>query len=111
MLGIIGALGLLAFIRMPVQIWYACRQGPVRQSDVYGMLAPMLGAAAVGLAVVLAVRRAYPIEQPAVAIAVAAAALMLTMFLVLLLMPPGRRLLLDLIQGARMLVLRRRSNA
>jgi PST family polysaccharide transporter len=111
-LGIAAALTALGiFIRLPVQIWYACRQGPVRQSDVYGMLAPMLGAAAAGLAVVLAVRWAYPIDQPAVAIAVAAAALMLTMFLVLLLMQPGRRLLLDLIQGARMLRLGRRSNA
>lgn len=110
-LGIAGALAVLAFIRMPVQIWYACRQGPVAQADVYRMLAPMLVAAAAGLTAVLAVRWAYPVEHPAIAIAIAAAALMLTMLFVLLLTPSGRRVLLDLIKGLEMLLLRRRSKA
>lgn len=110
-LGIAAALALLAFVKMPVQIWYACRQGPVRQSDVYSMLAPMVAAAAAGLAVVLAVRWAYPVEHPAVAIGIAGAALILTMFIVLLLTPSGRRVLLDLVRGLQMLLLRRQHKA
>lgn len=107
-LGIASALALLAFfVRLPVQIWYACRQGPVRQSHVYGMLVPLLGAGSLGLATVLILRWAYPVEHSAVAIAIAAAALAAAMLLVMVLIPSGRRTLLDVGQGIEMLLMRR----
>ena len=111
-LGIATALALLAiFVRLPVQIWYACRQGPVGQSHVYAMLAPLLGAAAAGLAAVQAVRAAYPADLAAMTIGIAAAVLAAAMLLVLVLLPSGRRTLLDVGQGIEMLVLRRGRSA
>ena len=111
-LGIATALTLLAvFVRLPVQIWYACRQGPVGQSHVYAMLTPLLGAAGAGTAAVSLVRWAYPVDHPAVAIAIAAAVLAAAMLLVLFLLPSGRRTLLDVGQGIEMLVLRRGRSA
>ncbi|MPY75481.1 MAG: oligosaccharide flippase family protein [Alphaproteobacteria bacterium] len=107
-LGIASTLTLLAiFVRLPVQIWYACRQGPVRQAHVYGMLMPLLAAGALGLAAVQFARWAYPVDQPAVAVALAAAVLMAAMLLVLLVVPAGRRTLLDVRQGIQMLLSRR----
>ena len=42
--GIAVALALAAtFVHLPAQIWYACRQGPVRQAEVYRMLAGEAG--------------------------------------------------------------------
>lgn len=111
-LGIATALAVLAaFVRLPVQIWYASRQGPVRQPDIYAMLAPLLAAAAAGFAAVLAVRAAYPVDRPALAIGIAATVLAATMLLMLVLVPSGRRTLLDLRQGIEMLVLRRGRSA
>jgi hypothetical protein len=110
-LGIALALAALAFfIKLPVQIWYACRHGPVRQADVYSMLAPLLASGTAGLCAVLAARWAWPVAHPAAVIGIAAAVLAVTMLTVLMLTTSGRRMLLDLVQGAEML-LRRRGKA
>jgi PST family polysaccharide transporter len=111
-LGIATAVALLAvFVRLPVQIWYACRQGPVRQSHVYVMLMPLIGAALVGWAAVMATRTFYPVEHPAISIAIAAVVLAVAMLLVLVVLPAGRRTLLDVGQGIEMLIIRRGRSA
>jgi PST family polysaccharide transporter len=110
-LGIAFALATLAFVlKLPVQIWYACRHGPVRQSDVYRMLAPLLASGAAGLCAVLAARWTWPVAHPAAVIVIASAVLTATVLIVLMLSTSGRRMLLDLVQGVEML-LRRRGKA
>jgi PST family polysaccharide transporter len=111
-IGIALSLAIVAFfIKLPVQIWYVCRQGPVRQVDVYGMLAPLLAAGGAGLVAVLGVRSVYPVDNPAVAICIATAVLGLVMLCVLLITPSGRRALLDLVHGLEMLLPWRRRKA
>lgn len=108
-IGVAGGLVLSAlFLHLPAQIWYACREGPVRQRDVYAMLAPILLGGAVAAAAILAVRRLLPVENPVGAIAMSGAIFILVEGLVLLTTASGRQTLRDLRRGGEILLRRGR---
>ncbi len=106
-LGLATALAVTAVcVHLPGQIWYACRQGPVRQADVYSMLAPILLSSSIGLAASLLVQRAFPTDNPLVTIVLSGSVLAVVVLLVLLVVPSGRRLLQDLRRGVELLFCR-----
>ena len=108
-LGIAAALAITAVVvHTPAQIWYACREGPVRQADVYRMLAPIVLGSLLGLLAMLAAQRAFPMENPLATIVMSGSVLAAVELIVLLVTPSGRRLLRDLRRGVEIL-LRRRS--
>jgi O-antigen/teichoic acid export membrane protein len=99
-IGIAVALALTAVcLHLPAQIWYACRQGPVRQADVYRMLAPLVLGSLVGLVAVQLAQRAFPSGNPLITIAVSGATLAAVELLVLLVTPSGRQIMRDLRRG------------
>lgn len=103
-IGIALALALAAtFVHLPAQIWYACRQGPVRQADVYRMLAPLVLGSLAGLAAVLLVQRSFPSENPFVTIALSGAVLSVVELIALGVTPSGRQILRDLRRGLEIL--------
>jgi O-antigen/teichoic acid export membrane protein len=107
MLGIATALAVTAAcVHLPAQIWYACREGPVRQTDVYRMLAPILLGSSVGLAAALLAQRAFPTDNAFVTIVVSGSVLAVVVLLVLLAVPSGRRLLQDVRRGVELLFCR-----
>lgn len=110
--GIAYALALTGlFIHMPFQIWYACREGPVGQRDVYRMLSPILAGAAASIAAIMAVQRLLPLENPFAVIAVSAAVMALVEGVVLLTTASGRQTLWDLRRGIEILFRRGKTPA
>ena len=111
--GVLGvAAGLVvsgALLHLPGQIWYACREGPVRQRDVYAMLAPVLGGGALSVAAILTVQRLVPLENPIGTILLSTGVFMLVEGAFLLATPSGRRTLWDLRRGLEILMRRRKA--
>lgn len=99
------------FIHMPFQIWYACREGPVRQRDVYGMLAPLLIGAAVSVAAIMAVRYLVPFANPFATIGMSVAVMTVVEGTVLISTASGRRTLWDMRRGVEILFRRRTKSA
>jgi hypothetical protein len=103
--GIAAALSATAlFVHLPAQIWYACRVGPVRQADVYGMLTPIVIGSLAGLVAVLLVQHTFPTSNPFAAIALSGAVLATVEVLALLATPSGRLLLRDMRRGIEILL-------
>jgi len=111
-IGIAAALALSGlFLHLPFQIWYACREGPVRQRHVYKMLAPILGGAAAATAAILAVQRLFPTDNPFAAIAISAGVLVVVEGVVLCSTVSGRQTLWDIRRGLEILLRRGKKTA
>jgi PST family polysaccharide transporter len=109
-LGVASGLVLSAvFFHLPAQIWYACREGPVRQRHVYAMLAPILLGGITAALAILAMQRLVPIENPIGTIAMSGGVFLVVEGTVLLITPSGRQTLRDLRRGAEILLRRRKA--
>jgi len=103
-MGIAYALALTGlFVHMPFHIWYACREGPVRQRDVYRMLAPIMAGAAAAVVAIMVVQRLLPLENPFAVIVVSGVVMVLVEGIFLLTTAAGRQTLWDLRRGLEIL--------
>ena len=91
------------FVRLPVHIWYVCREGPVRCADVYRTLYPIVLASLVALIVLILVQQGMPVATPIYSIGLSAGVVGIAVLAVLMALPSGRRALLDLLHGAQIL--------
>jgi O-antigen/teichoic acid export membrane protein len=57
------------FGQLPIQVWYACRSGPVRMADFYRAITPVVLASIVAFCTILLLRHYFPAVNPAIAIA------------------------------------------
>lgn len=83
-------------ITVPLLLWFVGRSGPVRAGDIYLAVAPIAFASLCALLAALALRRFSRPGNPLVGILSSLSVTILTTFVVLVVMPPGRRVLLDL---------------
>ncbi len=111
--GVLGvAAGLVVsgvLLHLPGQIWYACREGPVRQRHVYAMLAPVLGGGALSAVGILTVQHLVPLANPIATILLSTAVFVLVEGAFLMATPSGRRTLRDLRRGLEILLRRRKA--
>jgi PST family polysaccharide transporter len=95
--GVIGIASAIAatslFARLPLQIWYACRAGPVPGGDVYRAILPISIAALAALAANGLQQKYFSLTGPALGIVASVAISSVAMAVVLLMSPSGRDLL------------------
>lgn len=92
------------FVQMPVHIWYGCRSGPISQTDIYLMLAPIALGSVAGILTVTFAHRWMPIEDPVLSILQTATVLAISQLAVLVTTVSGRQTLCDLRRGLRLLI-------
>src|SRR2546422_19997 len=83
-------------VAFPLLFWFVGRSGPVRASNIYLAVAPIVVASLSALLVALAFRRFSGVTKPLVGVGSCLLLTVLTTFVLLIAMPPGRRVLLDL---------------
>lgn len=86
------------FGRMPLQVWYACREGPVSRGTVYGAVLPIIIAALAAMAAYAVTRPYFPWSGPVAGIAGCILVTGLVMVACLLAFPSGRELLFVVIK-------------
>ena len=91
-------------IQLPVHIWYGCRTGPVRQSNVYVMLFPVALGSIVGVIVLLPVRQAVHLGDPAQSLLLTTGILAAAQTTMLLATASGRQTFRDLRRGLQILL-------
>jgi O-antigen/teichoic acid export membrane protein len=84
------------FVTNPLMYWYVGRQGPVRTSDFYRLLASFGSATTVGILACLLFRRLVEISNPVLGIAACFFLMALSTLITLFIIPSGRLALRDI---------------
>lgn len=95
---------------VPLLLWYVTRKGPVRMIDFYATLAPIAIAAIGSLAIVLTIKRLFPVENSFVGLALNLSTTIVTTLVIMALLPRGRRALNDL-KESMLVIFRKTSSA
>jgi len=80
----------------PLLFWFAGRQGPIRFTDFYKLIAPFMLASVFSLLSCLAFRRLVFVSSPIFGFTASAIITFATTMIVLLVLPSGRAILLDI---------------
>ena len=95
------------FAQLPIQVWYACRSGPVRGMDFYRSIAPVVAASAVAFGAIVFLRDRFPSENPAVGVTQAVLIAGFSVLAILLLTSSGREICRDAWKSIRPVKYRR----
>jgi O-antigen/teichoic acid export membrane protein len=89
---VISIVAISLFAQLPLQVWYACRTGPVRMSLFYRAIFPVVMASAIGFGATLWVRFWFPSESPIIGLAQSLLTVGFIILVMLIITPSGRDL-------------------
>jgi PST family polysaccharide transporter len=94
--GVAAAYGIVgSCVRAPLLFWYVGRKGPVRVSDLYSILAPLILVAGLVLAAVVALRLSLPDINPLIGLVLASGLAIVVTGTTLIALPWGRTTIRD----------------